>query len=159
MHDEISNEVQNISEWDGLPMTFSSRAPFNKNERIIGESTNGQITSEVMIISFAVKQSSCCLNKEEKGEFSELSKFMRTIRGLHALSFERLLPKGLEVPRPLGLLEGSFISTHKVRVSIVTALKTNDWRIFLSLTNNTKRVSFWMVYCVVSYNILINGIS
>lgn len=116
VHDEISNEVQNISEWDDLPMTFSSRAPFNKNERIIGESTNGQITSEV--ISFAGKQSSCCLNKEEKGEFSELSKFMRTIRGLLALSFERLLFKGLELPLPMRLLEGSFISTHKVKLIV-----------------------------------------
>lgn len=133
MHDEISNKVQNISEWDDLPMTFSSRAPFNKNERIIGESTNGQITSEV--ISFAGKQSSCCLNKEEKGEFSELSKFMRTIRGLLALSLERLLFKGLELPLPMRLLEGSFISTHKVKVSIVTALKrmTGEFSSYLQI--------------------------
>lgn len=158
MHDEISNEVQNNSESDDLPMTFSSRASFTKNERIIGESTNGQITSED--ISFAGKQSSCCLNKEEKGEFSELSKFMRTARvprllalswyDLVMLSVNRSLAEGLEPPpRPL---------ERSLRVSIVTALKTNNWRIYLLLANNTKHASFWMVYCVVSCNILVNGV-
>ena len=59
------------------PVTFSSIASITKNERIIGESTNGQITSED--ISFAGKQSSCCLNKKEKGELLELSKFILTL--------------------------------------------------------------------------------
>ena len=75
VQDEISNEVQNISEYDDLPMPFSSRASFTKNERIVEESTKGQSSSEY--ISFAGKQSSSCLDKEETGEFPELSKFLR----------------------------------------------------------------------------------
>ena len=107
MHDEISNEVQNIREYDDLPITVSSRASFTKNERIIGKSTNGQITSED--ISFAGKQSSSGLNKEEKGEFSELLKFMRTthVPGLPTLSCddpgeENIISTKLNLVKPKG---------------------------------------------------------
>ena len=73
VQDEISSEVQNISEYDDLPMPFLSRASFTKDERIIEESTKGESSSEY--ISLAGEQSSSCLDKEETGEFSELSKF------------------------------------------------------------------------------------
>ena len=79
VQDEISSKVQNISECDDLPMPFLSRASFTKDERIIEESTKGESSSEY--ISFAGKQSSSCLDKEETGEFSELLKFLVKPKG------------------------------------------------------------------------------
>ena len=73
VQNEISSEVQNISEYDDLPMPFLSRASFTKDERIIEESTKGESSSEY--ISLAGEQSSSCLDKEETGEFSEFWKF------------------------------------------------------------------------------------
>ena len=87
VQDEISNEVQNISEYDDLPMPFSLRALFTKNERVIEESTKGQSSSKY--ISFAGKQSSSCLDKEETGEFSELMTFSGIIPKM-------VKPKGTE---------------------------------------------------------------
>ena len=73
VQNEISSEVQNVSEYDDLPMPFLSRASFTKDERIIEESTKGESSSEY--ISLAGEQSSSCLDKEETGEFSEFWKF------------------------------------------------------------------------------------
>lgn len=88
VQDEISSEVQNVSEYDDLPMPFLSRASFTKDERIIEESTKGESSSEY--IFFAGKQSSSCLDKEETGEFSELSKFF----GINPIKVISVKPKG-----------------------------------------------------------------
>lgn len=59
------------SEYDDLSLTSSLKASFAKNERITeGESTKGQTTTKD--ISYVVKQSSSCLDKGTKREFSEL---------------------------------------------------------------------------------------
>lgn len=88
VQDEISSEVQNISEYDDLPMPFLSRASFTKDERIIEESTKGESSSEY--ISLAGEQSSSCFDKEETGEFSELSKFL----GMTHIKIIVVKPKG-----------------------------------------------------------------
>ena len=72
VHEEISHKVQVISESDGLPLTFSSKAAFTNNGRITeGESMKGQTIAES--ICFDVKQGSSCLDKGNEKESSELS--------------------------------------------------------------------------------------
>ena len=93
VQDEISSEVQNISEYDDLTMPFLSRASFTKDERIVEESTKRESSSEY--ISFAGKQSSSCLDKEETGEFSKLL----TILGITPINVILVKPKG-KVPMP-----------------------------------------------------------
>lgn len=72
VHEEISHKVQVISESDGLPLTFSSKAAFISNGRITeGESMKGQTMAES--ICFDVKQGYSCLDKGNEKESSELS--------------------------------------------------------------------------------------
>ena len=82
--------MQSIGECDDLPMTGSSKASFNINERIIkGESTKGQTTRND--ICFVVKQGSSCLDKgRETGEYSELPSSLCCFADLLALSCEDL---------------------------------------------------------------------
>ena len=90
VHDEISSEVQIISENNDLSMNCSSKASFTKNERVIkGESSKGQTTRDD--ICFAVKQGSSCLDKgRETGEYSELSSSLSCVADLLEMSCEDL---------------------------------------------------------------------
>lgn len=105
VHEEISHEVQVISESDGLPVTFSSRAAFTNNERITeGESMKGQTMTES--ICFDVKQGSSCLYKGNEKESSELSSPQQI----------SCLPKSLGMPYE-DLNNGSIISKGKLNMA------------------------------------------